>query len=196
MKAFGRLCTLALALALAPRPASAVSIALAPASLTPSGTSFTVDLIISGLGAGSAPSLGAFDVGIAFDPSFLGFSGATYGSQLGAVPADAITGTTSAAGLVRLAEISLLTPVELDTLQPAAFALATLSFDVLPGPISSGTLSFDGPILSDALGGSLAIESASGASVRIVPAVPEPSGFLVFATGAAIASRRARRGAR
>ena len=198
MKTLGRLCALGLALALAPRPAGAVSISLSPASITPSGSSFSIDLIVAGLGAAGAPSLGAFDVGIAFDASFLGFDSATYGSQLGAVPAEATTGTTTpVAGLVRVAEVSFLSPAQLDALQPAdSFALATLTFDVLPGPITSGTLSFAAPLtLSDAFANSLVIDSARGATVSLSPAVPEPTGFLVFATGLAIATRRARRGA-
>ena len=60
MKTLGRLCALGLALALAPRPAGAVSISLSPASITPSGSSFSIDLIVAGLGAAGAPSLGAF----------------------------------------------------------------------------------------------------------------------------------------
>lgn len=195
MKVLVRLCVLVVGLALAPASARALSLALAPATITATG-SFSVDLIVSGLGGSGAPSLGTFDVGIGFDPSFLGFTGASFGSLLGAVPVEAIAGTTLATGLVDVAEISLLAPAALDALQSSdSFTLATLSFDVLPGSITSGALSFGGTTLGDAFGRALAVASATGATVSVAPAVPEPAGFLVFATGVAIASRRARRDA-
>ena len=188
MKTLLRLSVLVVGLAMAPGGARALSLALVPATITASG-SFNVDLVVSGLGGAT---LGAFDVGIGFDPSFLGFTGASFGALLGAVPAEAIAGATPATGLVDLAEISLLDSTALDSLQTSdSFTLATLSFNVLPGTITSGTLSFGSITLGDGAGARLPVSSATGAVVNAAP-VPEPAGFLVFAVGFAIASRARR----
>jgi len=195
MKALVRLCLLLLGSTLVPVGAHAVSLSLVPATITASGA-FSVDLVVAGLGGSGPPSLGAFDVKIGFDSSFLDFTGASFGAVLGAVPLEAIAGTTTGIGLVDVAEISLLAPAALDALQSAdSFTLATLSFDGLPGPVTSGTLGFGATTLSDAFGSALAVTSATGATVSVSPAVPEPAAFVVFAVGFAIASR-ARRGAR
>jgi hypothetical protein len=181
---------LALGLALAPAPARAVSLSLSPALITASGSSFSVDLVIAGLGAAGAPSVGAFDVDVAFDPGFLSFGGASFGAALGSIPGDALTSVLSSAGLVDLAELSLLLPPQLDALQPAdSFALATLSFNVLPSSLGATALSFGSSLISDAFGRALVVESATGASVALAPAIPEPSAFLVFAVGLAALSR-------
>ena len=148
--------------------AGAVSLSLAPSALAPAvGISFTVDVVVSGSVAGAAPSLGAFDVAVLFDPSALSFTGVTYGALLGAVPAETTTGTVTGPGSASLAEVSFLSPGALDALQPDGFALATLGFIATREAVS--TISIGSALLSDAFGRAIAVETPYGAAtVRAV----------------------------
>lgn len=169
--------------------AGALSLSLAPSALAPAvGSSFTVDLVVSGSVAGAAPSLGAFDVTVLFDPSALSFTGVTYGALLGAVPAEATTGTVTGTGSVALAEVSFLSPGALDALQPDGFALATLGFTATREALT--TISIGSALLSDAFGSEIRAETPYGAAtVRASAAVPEPGGALLYAVGLLVASR-------
>jgi hypothetical protein len=169
-------------------PALAISLNFVPTSQTVGvGQPVTVDILISGLGAGSPPSVGTFDLDISFDPAILTPTGVTFGSFLGnpGDPAETITDFNFLPGIVDLAELSFLSPAELDGLQPASFSLATLSFDTLAKGTSP--LTFSQIIVDDAFGGKLTVDPVGG---RIT--VPEPSTLLLLGLGiaAAIASRR------
>jgi hypothetical protein len=142
------------------------------------GQPVTVDIFISGLGAGSPPSVGTFDLDVSFDPATLSPTGVTFGPFLGnpSDPAETITDFNFLPGVVDLAELSFLAPTELDALQPASFSLATLSFDALAKGTSP--LTFSQVIVDDAFGGKLTIDPVSGQVT-----VPEPSSLLVFLFG-------------
>ena len=113
-------------------PASATTINFSPSSQSVNvGTTTTVDLVISGLGGGAAPSLGTFDLDIGFDSSILSFSSATFGNQLDLFGLGDINSVTPGVGTINLFELSLESAADLDSLQAGAFTLATLSFTAL-----------------------------------------------------------------
>jgi hypothetical protein len=163
-------------------PTLAITVDFVPATPTVGvGQSVAVDIVISGLTAGQPPSVGAFDLDVSFAPNILVPTGVSFGPFLGD-PAllEALTSVSVSPGLVDFAEVSLLLPAELDALQPASFALATLSFDTLAGGTSP--LTFSQIVLADAFGGTLTA-SVGGGSINVV--VPEPGTLLLL--GAAMA---------
>jgi hypothetical protein len=163
-------------------PALAVSISVLPAAQTAAvGDPVSVDLVITGLDGTGAPSVGAFDLDVTFDPLLLVASGVTFGAFLGdEALGEALTASSVSAGLLDLAAVSLLLPAELDALQPAAFTLATLSFTTLAAGTSPLTLSQ--AIVDDAFGARLAADTVGG-SVTVAQAVPEPATLLLVGAG-------------
>lgn len=149
------------------------------------GASVQVSLNISGLGDGAAPSLGTFDLDIAYDPGVLSltdvsFGDSVLGDQLDLFSLGSITSSGSAtAGTLNVFELSLDDPADLDALQASAFTLATLSFSAIsPG---SSTLGISINALGDAYGDPLLADTL-GASVT-VSAVPLPAALWLFSTG-------------
>jgi len=181
--------TCVLGLVALPPLAGATSIQLLPAaSVVGVGDSFAIQVAISGLGPqGSPPSVGAFEVAVGFDPSQLGFEGASFGSLLGdpSNPAETFTDVNATAGLSDLAEVSLLSPAALDALQPDGFVLATLTFQSLG--LGTSSLDLSKVVVSDGFGQPLPIGSLSGAEVS---AVPEPAAFLSLATALIVVRKR------
>jgi hypothetical protein len=169
-----------------------------PTQIVTYGSSVVIDVAIAGLGRGKAPSLGAFDLTLSFDPTLLLFQGLRFGaggasSQLGPV-VGSISGFTvdSAAGSVDLFEVSLEAPATLDSLQPDAFVLSELSFMTLrPG---SGCMGLSDIILGDAQGAALRVDSIQGAFLTVQPitTVPENGaslGLLSIAIAAYLITR-------
>jgi hypothetical protein len=150
--------------------AGAVSLILSPASQTViGGQPASVDVGISGIG--HPPSVGAFDLSVSFDPALLLPTDVSFGALLGdpgASPPEALTDFMFTPGVVEFAEVSLLSPAELDALQTSAFSLGTVSFTAL----GSGTVSvsFSAGVVDDAFGNKLAL-------------IPEPSTLLLLVTG-------------
>jgi len=144
------------------------------------GDPASVNLVISGLGDYTAPSLGTFDLNITYNTAILDFTGYTLGSYLGDISSweavDDSDGETTP-GTINLAEISLLSVSELDALQPSSFPLATLTFDTL----AVGTSSLDISIiaLGDAYGDPLSADVQSGS----ISPVPEPATFILIGFG-------------
>ena len=153
--------------------ANAVTLDLLPASSSVHlGDSVQVGLRISGLGEGTAPSLGAYDFLLAFNPAVLGFGGFTFGDSilgnLDLMGFGTVAGFDSATpGQLNVFEISLDLTGDLDTLQAGAFALGTISFNTL-GNGTSG-LQFTSAAFSDAAGNPLSVQLGSGSV-----SVPEP----------------------
>lgn len=137
------------------------------------GDSISFDLVISDLGNFGPDSLGAFDISVGFDASVLSFTGYSLGDFLGDVnlleAIDASAGDVG--GAVNVAEVSLLSALGLNTLQPGEFTLATLYFDVTDLAVGAVTqLSvLSGSVLGDALGSSIAATGLGSASVERVP---------------------------
>jgi len=162
--------------------AEAISLDFVPAFQTvATGQSVVVDLVISGLAR--PPSVGAFDLDVSFDPSILTPVDVVFGPFLGdPLLFEAITGFSFPPGIVDLAEVSLLLPSELDSLQPSSFSLATLYFTASGDGISPLVLSE--VIVDDAFGDKLEVVAGTGA----VEVVPEPSTAWLLGSGLAALS--------
>jgi hypothetical protein len=142
------------------------------------GSSVSVGVSISGLADGAAPSLGAYDFDLSFNPGVLSFSGAVFGDQLDLLGSGSVKDATPGAGSVRVSEISLALPGDLDSLQAGSFTLATLSFQAIGVGASLLDLTING--LEDAVGAGLTGLSSGGmVTVQQANAIPEPSTLLL-----------------
>lgn len=170
--------------------ANAVTLDLSPASSSANlGDSVEVELRISGLGEGTAPSLGAYDFTLAFDPAVLGFGGfrdPVLGNQLDLAGFGTVSGFDSGtAGQLNVFEVSLDLAGDLDALQAASFALGTVSFNALGNGMSP--LQFTSAVWSDAGGNPLAVQLGSSSI-----SVPEPVSGGIMIAGAVLFALAAR----
>jgi hypothetical protein len=142
------------------------------------GGSFTLDLVVSGLGDFSPDSLGAFDISVGFDATALSFTSYVLGDFLGDIDLfEAIDGSAGdIGGAVNVAEVSLLSAAALDALQPDSFTLATLSFSVVDLSVGEDTelLVLSGAELVDATGSLLSVTTSGPATVVGSGSVPIP----------------------
>lgn len=149
------------------------------------GDTVWLNLVVSGLGDYGPDSLGAFDISVAYDMAVLSFASYSLNSFLGDLGlAEAIDASGGASGgTVNIAEVSLLSAVGLNTLQPAEFILASLRFDVLDLGIGTTTqLSILGDaLLADAAGSRLAVTGAGSAT--IASRIPLPGTLLLLLGG-------------
>jgi hypothetical protein len=167
--------------------ASANTITVLPSSQNVGlGNQASVSLTIAGLGNGTAPSVGAYDIDVMFDPTVLSFNSAIFGNQLDILGLGDLQFVTPGAGDVDLFELSLDSASDLNNLQAASFILATLTFDTIGTGTSPITLTLnalgdaDGKALAaDLVNGSVTVSQQGGPSP-----VPEPSS-LVLIVGAA-----------
>ena len=171
---------------MSPMAVGGVILNLSPSSQTAlPGDNISLDLIISGLNAGGAPSLGDFDLDIAFDTTKLSFISYSLGSFLGVISSAEADDFSSGVlgGLINLAEVSYLLPAELDSLQGSSFTLATLLFHVnVLGNGASTNVSFATiNALGDGFGNSLGVDAANNAAIS--NNVPEPSSALLILLG-------------
>jgi len=157
---------------LLPTPAFATSItwSIVPFSLTvTAGQTASADVVIAGKPAGRPPSVGAFDFTVTFNPAILSPTGITFGPFLGNPSIfEALTAFSFSTGSAEFAEVSLLTPAQLDALQPSSFKLATVSFNAL----SSGNTAL---LISQAT-----VDDAFGNKI------PEPGTLLLLGSGLAV----------
>jgi hypothetical protein len=151
------------------------------------GSTTTVQVGISGLGIHAAPSLGAYDLNLGFDPALLSISGLTFGDpmqgdQLDLSGAGAISDFSSpTAGLVEFFEISLDPIAMLDAQQSDHFILATVVFKAIGAGNNSLVLSVNS--IGDSAGAALSVGLQAG-SINVV-ATPEPTtvGLLIASVG-------------
>lgn len=182
--------------------AQALVIQLVPSSSTVTiGSTLNLDLLISGLGDQSAPSLSVFDLDLHFDPVLLGLDTADRdgNSVIDSVVLDP-TGQLDlfgggfngvSAGLIaphtlNLFELSFDLPTDLDALQASQFTLASITFKANTPGIGLFTLGVN--ILGDALGDSLqsTLEPLSTVTMTVqsLPTpIPEPASGLLVLTG-------------
>lgn len=145
--------------------------------------SASIDLIISGLGAGGPDSLGAFSFDFLFNSDSLNYNGVVFSPYLGDIDPFAfetdiyVDDSNAAAGpqaFVHVEEVSFLFDFELDMLQGDSFTLATFSFIGAMG--GDNFLSLDNIVLSDAFGFQLPDPDRKFAIIK----VPEPSTMILF----------------
>jgi hypothetical protein len=142
-------------------PGRAAVIEVVPAAQTvDEGDTLEVSLKISGLGDLIAPSLGTFELLVAFDAAVLSFVDAVFGDpilgdQLDVQGLGAVSQVTPGTGTVELFEVSLDTVSDLNALQAGAFVLATLTFSAVGEGTSAVTVSPGATGLGDADGAPL-----------------------------------------
>jgi len=150
------------------------------------GDSVDVDLVISGLGNGAAPSLGVFDIDILYDTSILGLNNVAFGDPNPLI-GDQLdlfglgfnsTGVGAVAGGTNIFEISLDSIGDLNDFQLDSFTLARLTFDVLA--LGTSPLNFANVILGDASGAPLTATTGTGSI-----SVPEPATLVLLSVGLA-----------
>jgi hypothetical protein len=170
-------------------PGRAAVIEVVPAAQTVhEGDTLEVSLKISGLGDLIAPSLGTFELLVAFDAAVLSFVDAVFGDpilgdQLDVQGLGAVSQVTPGTGTVELFEVSLDTVSDLNALQAGAFVLATLTFSAVGEGTSAVTVSPGPTGLGDADGAPLTADLVQG-SVTVTPrAVPSPGIGLLLALG-------------
>lgn len=113
------------------------------------------DVLVSDLGNGTAPSVGAYDINVNFDPNVLSYQSFNFGTQLGG-PANSVQSTSQpTGGTINLALVSLLRADLLNQSQPGTFALGNLLFTAkAPG---ASSLSFGNITFADAEGNNLVV---------------------------------------
>ncbi len=178
--------------------AAGIDLAVSPSSSTVAvGSTATVDLTISGLGALSAPSLSAFDVGLQFDPAAISVSKVLFGSsmppddQLNLEGFGTITGSdTSSSGGLHLYEVSLDEPATLNTKQLGAFTLAEITFITITAGNTS--LNFTVNTLGDAAGNPLFAATVTSGFMAVTNSTvtPEPASVLLAGIGGAFLAAR------
>ena len=162
-----------------PARAAGVSLVLPGGTEVTVGSPVSVDVVVSGLGDGVPPSLGAFDGDIAFDTGLLGYDDVAFGWGLGEPVIEALVSVDVVGGVVMGEAISLLSPTALDALQGDSLTLATIFFTA--EAIGSGQLDITSAQLSDAFGAPLTIDSMVGSPITVV--VPEPGTALLTGLG-------------
>jgi hypothetical protein len=170
-KLFGQFVAFGIVALLNTQPVHAIFLSLVPSSATvTTGNTVNVNVIISSLG--NPPSVGAFDLNVGFNAAILAPSAVTFGAFLGNPDLfEALTAFDfSTPGRVEFAEVSLLSPSELDALQRSGFLLAILSFTA----ISNGTSPF-------IFVGDQRVDDAFGNKLRIT--IPEPATVFLLGLG-------------
>ena len=138
-----------------------------------------VDVVVSGLGNGVAPSLGDFDLDVSYDNSILNATGGSIGPFLGDPGlGEAITFSNLLPGVVDFGEVSLLFDFELNALQADTFTLATLTFDAIG--VGTSALNFTKTIMGDAFGQPLPVTTSSG---EVIVSAPTPATLVLLGVG-------------
>lgn len=97
------------------------------------GDTFDFNLWVGGLTDSGPQSLKSYTLDVAFDSTILAATGVTFGTELGGGGAGSTQSSTISAGSVLISEVSLLSDLTLDTLQPDSFLLATIAMEAI-GP--------------------------------------------------------------
>lgn len=178
---------LALAVAASWGPATqAIELTLEPGTTSVTvGANVDLKLVIRGLGMGTAPSLGAFDLNLTFDPSVLSYASVTFGDgSLGnqlAFNSSSVDGESvdTLLGVLNLYSVSMDSESDLNDLQADSFVLANVRFLAVGAGLSAVSLS--DLVLSDAAGGTLDADSVLGSQVEVTRGtVTVPEGGIFY----------------
>lgn len=165
--------------------AQAITIDLIPSQshINP-GDNIEVEVRISGLNDGSAPSLGAYDVDFNYDASIFSLNTITWGdsalgNQLDLTGFGTLQDTNSGFSGLNAFELSFDDVLDLDLLQAGEFTLFSVLLDAIAA--GSGDFSLTANTLGDAYGNDLSIDAINGTRVNVGSvSVPEPSSLLLF----------------
>jgi len=160
---------------------AAISISLEPTPQTiNAGAPATMDLVVSGLGNLSTPSLGAFDFDLSYNPAIISAVSLTFGTDLGTPLESSRFFTLAPAGAIHLDEVSFKSSSDLNNAQPDTFTLATLNFK--GKAFGTSGIDFSFASLSDEQGQSLVGFSTTGGSiaVQVVPDVGSTASLLLL----------------
>jgi ABC-type thiamin/hydroxymethylpyrimidine transport system permease subunit len=181
-------------LAAAPHPAAAIRIGFVPVAQTVGlGANVAVDVVVSGLEAGGGDEIvAAFDLDVSYDPLVVAATGVSFGSALGALGLEVLTGFDLATlpGVVDLAALSLLADADLAALQGDSITLATLQFSAVALGTSALVLLPAAPFGIDVKGAANAILTFETVETGAIHVVPEPSTLLLLAAGLLGLARR------
>ena len=144
------------------------------------GSTFSVDVVASGLVDGAAPSIGTYDLDLSYNSSVVSFASATFGTGLNVLGLGSIQDVDSSVpGKVNLFELSLDSQADLNQLQNDTFKLFTLTFNAAAAGSTALGLTINA--LGDAAGNSLDA-TLQNATVAVAP-VPLPSTVLLLLSG-------------
>ena len=165
-------------------PSMALYLGFSPSAQTVGLGAFSLDVLISGLDA-AGEIVSSFDLDVAYDDRVLTATGVTFGSYLGSFPLTQGV-DLSRSGVINFAETSIFSDLTLDSFQPDAFALVTLTFDaVAPGNsellFASGADDIKGHFAAALLIDPAYVGTGS-VTVEAAP-VPEPGTFLLLGGG-------------
>ncbi len=141
------------------------------------GDSVSVDVNVSGLGNGTAPSIGVFDLLLEYDPSKLTFNGLSHGTGLDVLSLGSFQSSSAGSNAVSVFELSFDSAQDLNTLQPDSFLLFSVNFSGSGLGVSPLTLTINS--VGDADGVDLPI-TVENSSVTVLSTgsptddVPEP----------------------
>lgn len=158
-----------LAALLGSAPAKAVTMTLTVddfSTFAPISEPTSVDLVISELTAGGAPSLYSWDLTFLYDTSILQLDSVVFGSELSVNVASDKTANSVLGGFF-LQEESNDLDVDIDAVQPDMFVLATLNFTTIG--FGTSILGFDNINLFDTSGEALSLDEVVGGEITVVP---------------------------
>lgn len=168
--------------------AATLSLIPSPSTLAP-GSTVSVDVVIAGLGDSTAPSVGAFDLDVLYDPAVFSLVQVSFADGLGDPLAEVLTGSSNGGTSVNAFAVSLLTSAQLVASQPDTFTLMTLEFDAS----APGAGSFDVSVndVGDEDGAPLPITSITPAQVIVspanIPAIPTVGTWMLLLMAAVLA---------
>ncbi|HYP05825.1 MAG TPA: cohesin domain-containing protein [Bryobacteraceae bacterium] len=137
------------------------------------GSTVAVAVDVNGLDAGASPALGVYDITLNYDPAVLTYASISWGTGLDVLGLGSLRNLSFDQNTVRLFELSLDLAEDLNSLQPDAFRLATISFQAT-GPGTS-SLNLMSTTLGDAFGDPLQLSVVNGSvGVQATDQVPEP----------------------
>lgn len=143
------------------------------------GQSVEVEVLVAGLGDGTGPSLGAYDLALTYDPELLAFTDLWTEGYLEPTGSRALSEITSNDISSQVAVVSMASPAALHGDQPSEFTLFRATFEALaPG---QATFDLEVEVLGDADGRALAAEvfTASATLGRIAEIPTLSTGALV-----------------